>query len=260
MKFFGQEALVKELWWNALESKKGNHHNFLFVAQSGYGKTTLAMYFANWVCEGNYQYLIGNQAEPDSLNLSCPVIIIDEIHTLEKFEWLYPFLDAKENSFVFCTNEYGDLPEPFLRRCFLHFFAPYSEDDYYKILRINFEENGINLPENLLRNILSSCKKSPGYVVNTCNRLSIVFKNSFLPNDEEELNEIMANILGIKNGLDLLDRRYLESLESLGGTSGIERIVLYSKIPRKIIEREIEPYLLENNKIEITTKGRKICS
>jgi Holliday junction resolvasome RuvABC ATP-dependent DNA helicase subunit len=105
--------------------------------------------------------------------------------------------------------------------------------------------------------IASRCKNIPRLAKIICTRLSYVFNNLGVSKNVEELESYLSNILSIqKNGLNELDRRYLEYL-SIVKRSSLQNIIINTRIDKETIMTEIEPYLIFLNLIKITSKGRE---
>lgn len=249
---YGQSKILLELEYL---SKDNTNRNILFIGNSGYGKNILAEYLLSLynIKQGELYYYIGLPPLIDYVKQRF--LFLDEIHTIKEFEKLYPIMDSKEKYFVFATNIYDNLPEAFVRRCITFFLEPYKEDDLVLIARDYFKERGINLNYEVIREIVLSSKDSPGFLVKLCERLVYIFQNSFLPTDKEETNEILNTFLGIKNGLDLQDNLYLETLKNLGGVASLERLIISTNLPRKAIQL-VESHLLKKGLITISNKGR----
>jgi len=249
---YGQNKVLTELEYL---SKAKINRNILFIGNSGYGKNLIAEYllYLQGIENKDVFYYVGM---PPVLSFGKKkYVFLDEIHLIKEYEPLYPFMDSGEYFFVFATNLYDNLPEAFVRRCICFFLEPYSEDELIKIASDYFSDNNIKLSYEVLREIVLSSKDSPGFLVKLCERLVYIFKNSFLPKDKEETNEILNTFLGIKNGLDLQDGLYLTTLKNLGGVASLDRIIFSSNLPRKVVQ-VIESHLLKKGLIRISSKGR----
>ena len=71
--------------------------------------------------------------------------------------------------------------------------------------------------------------------------------------------EVAMGMKGIDSkGMAEIDRQYLKTLKNSGQPLGIDTISCMTGIDRQTIEGIIEPWLLQNNQIAKTSKGR-IC-
>ncbi|KKK98009.1 hypothetical protein LCGC14_2647030, partial [marine sediment metagenome] len=77
--------------------------------------------------------------------------------------------------------------------------------------------------------------------------------------DHRSLDRVL-NMIGIYNlGYTSEDIRYLEILRERG-TVSLRNITRILQIDINTILREIEPFLIERNHVEITSKGRRLLS
>lgn len=260
MRFIGQENIVRELD-SILPSIKENPNenlHFLFRAASGYGKTTLAYLCLNYLGFDNscIYFPEGNELSP-TFREKYRFHFIDEIHTLENPEFLYPLMDSGKYTFFFASNESGELKEPLLNRCIQFIFSPYTQEEITRIVEGSL---GVNLPHEFIEEISSRCRGNPRVAKVLCKRLGYVFKNYKFPKTIEELQEILTSYLEIKSGgINRLDEIYMKYLKEVGGVSSLTNIIGGTGIDRSTILREIEPFLLYKKFIRITSKGRQLC-
>lgn len=255
MEFIGQGALLSELEYliNSIES--GENYNVLFRAPSGYGKTTLGLTCLKRLDLNNSFYYI---PEDGKLNYFYPdrrFHFVDEIHTLTTPEILYPNLDSGEFTFLFATNESGNLKEPLINRCIELIFAPYDDEERLSMVNLYLQHS---LSSNFLEEILNRCT-TPRNIKNTCRRLDYIFNSVGVPNSIDELNEILEGVMQIKTGgLTNLDQIYLDFLREVGHAS-LQTIVYGTGLDKNTILRDIEPRLLYTKIIRISSKGRELC-
>jgi Holliday junction resolvasome RuvABC ATP-dependent DNA helicase subunit len=242
--FYGQEKLIKELKIIADKCKIGENFNLLFRGKSGQGKTTLANMFLSWASNdfNNTISILATDEDFSEYFSNKRFIFIDEIHELKKPEWLYSHLDKNISTFILATNETGILKEPLLNRC-----IPLTELVYMAEQSLNFKLDNV-----LLQRIVEVGKYNPRKIVKgVCKRLNYLLKEP--PKSLREL-EKQLNQLGYINGLDPLEREYIEALKYLGGTASLTLLCGILKLTKETIVRDIEPYLF--NKIKITGRGR----
>jgi len=254
MRFIGQEGILKELQYIIPEFEIGNNMNILFAAPSGFGKTTLALLIVGKLKqeENTVLYIPDNDGHI-FLDLERRFQIIDEAQTLKNPEILYPYMDKKDNSFFILTNELGLLKEPLINRCIPFYFQPYTNEDILEIVMdtlITYE-----IDENLGEIIVQNCKNNPRVAIKLCERLENIFKHKGIPKTREDIEFILQDILGIYNGLNQMDFIYLRFLNSVE-KAGLDAISNYTRLDKNTIRKEIEPFLLENGIIEITSRGR----
>lgn len=255
MIFIGQKRIIEELniILPQIKENKLNMH-FLLRGKSGYGKTLLGLKICTYLSYDKYQYVFADNIIKPYQGFSS--MFIDEIHLLENPEFLYKWLDEKEKTFIFATNEFADLKEPLVNRCTVFTFEDYLEEELLEIVKIYINDN--NYTNEMLTLVYRACNSNPRKISNLCSRLRAI-GNQIPITNIDELNYVIEKIIGIKDGLDPLCRKYLEILKILGKSS-LENISRTAGISKAVIQSEIEPVLLYKGLISITSKGRSITN
>jgi Holliday junction resolvasome RuvABC ATP-dependent DNA helicase subunit len=237
--------------------KQGENTNLLLVAPSGLGKTTLAYLFISELRSWNKTQVSG---PPDFIyNPQKRFHIFDEVHEHDQPEALYPILDSGRHTFIFATNEVGLLKEPLINRChYQWFFEPYSREDLRNIAFHLFSLRGFNaLPVDYIDFCVDRCNGVPRQLRNIVYRLSVIF-NAFIPENIEQLTEVVSTVLNISDGgLNAHDRIYLEFLKD-NGRASLDLICHATGITKETVQRIIEPNLVRSGLIRITSRGREI--
>lgn len=257
--FKGQRVLKNELAIY-MEEMLENNLNIFLRARSGYGKTKLAHLIAKYVRikknEDYYYYLMDSEIR--QLRIDRRIIILDEIHLVTNPEWLYPYLDSKKNSFILCTNEYYQTKEPLSRRCIELTFNTYSDAEIKEIVEEFYGEHNFPLRYKFYKIIANISRGRPSTALTISNRLLMILKSIGVPESSEQFFGILQEFLGIDSlGYNELDRRYIEFLQKSGRAS-LNTIALTLNIDKKVILEEIEPKLIEDSILRITSKGREI--
>lgn len=253
MEFVGQSRIVEELKLIAISCREGNNYNLLLSAPSGFGKTTLALLFLN--AKGLVFSSIGNPPT-FAVDLSKRYIFLDEIHQLKEPEVLYNRLDSGTNTFILATNETGILKEPLINRCIVLEFDDYTDREAAIIMN---NIMGFELPEPIIEVLIRVTSKVPRQMKMLCTRLKYIFSVHGVPDSSEILLDLIYNILNLdENGYNAMQRRYLNYLDSVGGSASITTIANGLRIPKATLLREVEPRLLYDQKLMISSKGRTL--
>jgi Holliday junction DNA helicase RuvB len=257
--FHGQTIIINEinLMLDAM-IEEGENYNILLRAPSGHGKTTLALYCMSALGVENCAYYLpnneGNNLSP-LFNDRKRIHTIDETHELKNPEFLYPLLDSGEYSFFILSNESGTLKEPLRNRCIPFIFHPYSIEEISQII-IGSLEN-FTIPEEFTIEIANRSRGNPRIAKKICERLGYVFRFYDIPESLESLKTILEDVLYIKEkGLTRFDEIYLEYLGKVGGRASLISLISGTGIDRTTILTEVEPLLLYQGFVEITSRGR----
>lgn len=227
--------------------------NFLLKGPSGFGKTTMALSMAHYLCGNNFEYYLGDGKEFDFTKW---VIFIDEIHIMKAPEVLYPVMDSRNHVFILASNQTGNLPEALTNRCYEYIFDDYSLEELMLIAKESFRYNTTD--ENLIA-IVEAANRNPRVIKSLCDRLGILFSREVDRNPRiANYDEIIQEVFHIEGGLDTLCRRYLEVLHDIGGTASLSRMKTILHVDEATIINQVEPILLKKGRIEITSKGRSL--
>jgi len=254
MKFYGQKEIIDELTILSKKVLAGNNYNILIKGKSGSGKTTLAKMFLSWIVSYNNGIIILPQADQEFSESfkEKRFIIIDEVHELTKPEWIYPYLDRGDRTFILVTNESGELKEPLVNRCIPLTLKPYTRDELYWIAQNNIKKS-IKLTPEMVWRIVEVGKENPRIIkLNICKRLKYVIEKS--PESFEEF-ESYLNKIGYIDGLDPLEKEYLKVLNQLGGVASLTLLCSALHLSRNTLTRDVEPFIV-GKYIDITSKGR----
>lgn len=252
MTFVGQRHIIRQLDLYLPKIREGDKFNFLLIAPSGQGKTTLGFKMCNYLTKKSdkkYGYYLPNASGEVRLNKSCWVHFVDEVHMLKNPELLYPLLDSKEYIFIFASNMTGGLAEPLVNRCISLMFAPYNHEDLMGII-----SSIVKVPTETMLEIIKTSGGNPRILKSICQRFKLYL--SALPDGSYE--DFSKNFLGVKDGLDTMCQRYVEILKVVGGRASLDTLATMLHLDKDTIRYQIEPVLLYNKIITISSRGRSL--
>ena len=285
----GQTQVIDALKISIKSSKiRGdNLHHTLFYGPPGTGKTTLANAIAS---EMGCQIQIANGANLRSIKNLIPyvmriepnsILFIDEIHRMTNIveEFLYPVMedfkvdmsvptkdiagetisiDIPSFTLIGATTEFGSLSKPLIDRfSHKHTLKLYNKVDLRQIVDHNSNKLNLSMSDSaadFVTTVSRGTPRIPNANLEWLRDYQIAEGHSAL--SESHVEDAMA-IRGIDaEGLTDMDRVYLKTLQNRSEPIGIDTLSSMTGIDKDTIESIIEPWLLQNNKIMKTSKGR----
>ena len=255
----------------------------LVFGPPGTGKSTIAQAMSN---ELSKKLHTANGANIRSVKALLPhlmrinqgdILFIDEIHRLpiNVAEFLYVAIEeyrvdlGKENqmsitlpkfTFFGATTNAGSIPKPLFDRFILKLpLELYTIDELSEIISKNSIKLKLNITDSAIKLIAGSSRNTP----RIANNRLIWIRHYAISNcihiiNEEHILKALS-LEGVnKNGIDNNDIKYLNALKR-HQPAGINTLCSLTNIARDTIEEVIEPFLLRNNLIKKTSKGRMLC-
>jgi Holliday junction DNA helicase RuvB len=287
--YIGQEKIKKNLqvFIEACKKREDVLDHILLFGPPGLGKTTLSHIIANQMNSaikvtaaptidktGDLAAILTNLEEGD-------ILFIDEIHRLSPAieEILYPAMedyrldiiigsgpaaqtvqiDLPNFTLIGATTRAGMISNPLRDRFGMHFRLNfYNEQELSKIINIASIKLDKPTKENASDEIAKRSRGTPRVALRLLKRV----RDFAEVKNENEINisrcRYALDELGVNDlGFDEMDLRLLELLLSnKGRPMGLSTIAAALSEDEGTIEEAIEPYLLANNYIERTARGR----
>ena len=281
----GQSSVLDALNISVESAKTRNTclGHILFYGAAGTGKTTLANAISN---EMGCSLQTANGANLRSIKSIVAylmkieknsILFIDEIHRMTPIveEFLYPVMEDFQLDMVIneektvsmpipnftlvgATTEIGLLAKPFIDRFKnKHTLKLYGIADLRTIAEVNVVKLELNLSDDALDFVAKLSKGIPRIVNSTLEWLRDYKIAKRLGQLSVEDVEDAMKMRGVSaDGLTDVDRQYLRTLRSSDVPLGVSTISATTGIDKATIEDVIEPWLLQNNIIMKTPRGR----
>jgi len=283
----GQASVLDALQISVDSAKKRNTclGHMLFYGPAGTGKTTLANAISN---EMGCSLQTANGANLRSIKSAVAylmkieknsILFIDEIHRMTPIveEFLYPVMedfkmDMAVNeektisvpipnfTLVGATTEIGLLAKPFIDRFKnKHTLKLYSNEELRAIAKVNVDKLEISLSDDAMNLTAKISKGTPRIINSTLEWLrDYKIARNLGQLSLEDVTEAMK-IRGVDtNGLTDVDRQYLRVLSRSDIPLGVATISATTGIDKATIEDIIEPWLMRNEIIIKTPRGRTL--
>lgn len=286
----GQKAIVQRLTivLNACRKLKEPISHILFDGPPGLGKTTFATVLPNEL--GSSIQMTSGPALSKPADLlpfltnatDGSILFIDEIHRMPRVveEFIYPAMEdfrvdivlgeglnartismpLKRFTLIGATTRSGMLSSPMRDRFKMQeHLEYYSLEELSQIVTINARKLQTHLTEDAAYEIARRSRGTPR-IANA--RLWWARNFATSEADGRITREVADRALAMAEvdaeGLDKQDRRYLDTLIRVfgGGPTGVEALAATMNLPADTLSDEVEPYLLREQFIVRTPRGR----
>jgi holliday junction DNA helicase RuvB len=286
----GQEKVVRRLnvVLNSCKKKKEPLSHILFDGPPGLGKTTFATVLPNEL--GTSIQMTSGPALTNPKDLmpfltnveEGSILFIDEIHRMPRIveEFIYPAMEdfridivlgeginartlsmnLKRFTLIGATTRSGMLSGPMRDRFKMHeHLEYYTIEELKKIVEINAKKLQTPLTEDAALELARRSRGTPR-IANArlwwARHFATSEADGRITLDVARAALAMAEV--DQQGLDRQDCRYLETLIGVfeGGPTGVEALAATMNLPADTLSDEIEPYLLREQFIVRTPRGR----
>lgn len=285
--FQGQEKAKKllKIYIKAAQIKHECLDHILITAASGQGKSTIAGIIASEM-DKELRVVAGpalkkNEQVVDFLISTQPgdIVLLDEIHSVPKklqeiiFLAMEQFIvdTVDENgiptrvklpkfTLIGATTDVGELLEPMKNRFPINVaLRPYEEDQMANIVMRGFEAMNVDISYECAL-MIGKCGRGVPRMVNNYSRR--IYDYALVMNDGEINPDIVKEAFDFMEinpyGLTASDVDYLEYLFKARKPIGIDNLALALGTKKNNLINDIEPYLMQEEYIVRTPKGRKI--
>src|SRR5438876_2643338 len=288
----GQKAVVQRLGivLNACRKLKEPMSHILFDGPPGLGKTTFATVLPNEL--GTAMQMTSGPALSKPADLlpfltnaeEGSVLFIDEIHRMPRVveEFIYPAMEdfridivlgegvnartismgLKQFTLIGATTRSGMLSGPMRDRFKMHEHLEfYSVEELAQIVRINAHKLQTEISDDAALELARRSRGTPRIA-----NARLWWTRHFATSEHDGRITLDVAQAALKmaevdsEGLDKQDRRYLETLINVfeGGPTGVEALAATMNLSTDTLSDEIEPYLLREQMIVRTPRGRMV--
>jgi len=269
--YIGQRKAKRILknYIKAVKEKNKIMPHILLYGKAGMGKTTLAKIIANELEVNIVEVITSEILDIETFfkyleEVDGGILFLDEIHaiTRDNAEKLYSIMEdfnyngqyIKPFTLIGATTEVGEIirnRKPFYDRFKIIIeLEDYTEEDLIQIAK-QYQERVFNedLEEDIYKTLAKNCRGTPRTLIRLLEATNYFDKN---------VKEVLESFGIIKDGFTYKDLKILKYIAQNEKGIGLQGLISYLDTSRYNYLYEIEPYLLKNNCIVRTPRGRKI--
>src|ERR1700735_852644 len=169
-------------------------------------------------------------------------------------------MNLKRFTLIGATTRSGMLSSPMRDRFKMHEHLEfYNVEELSQIIRVNAKKLQTSIADEAAQEIARRCRGTPRVAnsrLHWCRNYSVSESDGTITLEIARAALKMAEV--DEEGLDKQDRKYLEILVGVfgGGPTGVEAIAATMNLPADTLSDEIEPYLLREQYVVRTPRGR----
>jgi len=243
IRFVGQEAVRTQLK-AFLEAE--SFPNTLIIGEAGLGKT----YLAKWIAGEKEQFVQLHRELPitkKDLSEDYKFVILDECHMQKTTEWLFPYMENNEWTFVGTTNMPEKLPEAFKSRFIIQVrLKPYPTEDLAAMVMQTAPKDMPAEDAQILAGAAGGNPRQLDRIMLTAKALGTWEPDTILSTVRINADGITEEHLMYLAGLEEFERPV--GIQYLSATTGIDTATL----------KTLERLLSENNLISLLPNGRTL--
>lgn len=226
--------------------KSENFPNTLISGEAGLGKTELAKWIASRSQAFKVQMHRDLPITPKDLSKDYPFVILDECHQQRHVEWLFPYMENRNWTFVGTTNMPEKLPEAFRSRFIVQVrLKPYTVSELSEMIMLRNPD----LESEIATVLATASGGNP-------RQLERIVQTAVALDDWKP--ETVLQVVRINgDGITEEHLAYMAGLEEFDRPVGISYIATRTGIDISTIKR-LERLLAEKTLIELLPNGRTL--